>query len=51
MYSILNSLQIERTESDKGRKIKQGQSSITSDGKDSKSDEGESSERKGQGGS
>ena len=50
MYFILNSLQIERIESDKGREIKQGPSSITRDGKDSKSDEGESGERKGQGG-
>ena len=50
MYSISNSPQIERKESDKGREIKQGPSSIIRDGKNSKSDKGESSERKGQGG-
>ena len=50
MCSILNSPRIERIESDKGRKIKQGPSSITRDGKNSKSDKGESGERKGQGG-
>ena len=49
MYSILNLSRIERIESDKGREIKQDPSSITRDCKNSKSDERESSERKGPG--
>ena len=46
VYSILNSSQIERIEFDKKREIKQGPSSVTRDGKKSKSDKRESSERK-----